>query len=483
MSRWWGSQSLLHALVIVATLLVSYAYFYQGEDWNQNSRFDLTRAIVEQQTLRIDAYQENTGDKAFWAGHFYSEKAPGLALTAIPVWEAGRLAARAARKDPSSSRSVVAERYLVTVVSVALPSAVAAGCLFFLALKLGASVNGAGFAAVALGLATPFWCYATVFWGHGPSAACLLFAFTAAVALREFNSPWSDLLLGTSVGLAAGWATVTEFPAGLPAAILALVALAYAWPSSGRVLRVASGVVIGALPCILVIMIFNALAFGSPFRLGYTYNVSFPWVKQGWFMGLTYPKADILREILVGRYRGLLPLAPLVAAAPLGLWLLWTHHARRSALALAAISLYYVLFNASVGGWNGGACYGPRYLSPALPFLCLPLALLWTRGSVLFRSLLTVLALYGAGISLIAVSTDIQPPSYLKAPVQELLWPAFRAGHIPMSYSDTWNWGRLAGLQGFASLVPLLLVWCAAFAAWMWLAHRSTASQAIDQAI
>ena len=468
-----------HAFVIAAVLVFSYAYFYQGEGYNQNSRFDLTRAIVEKHTLRIDAYHENTGDKAFWEGHFYSDKAPGLALTAIPVWAAGRIALRAARKDPAEPRLVVAERYLVTVVTVALPSAVAAACLFMLALKLGASVGGAGFAGLVLGLGTPFWCYATLFWSHGPSAALLLFAFAAAVALREFDSPRRDLLLGCSVGLAAGWATVTEFPAAAPAAILALLALAYAWPSGGtRLFRVAIGVAAGALPCIVVLMIYNGLAFGSPFKLGYSIAAQEYWpdMRQG-FVGVTYPKAHVLREILVGHYRGLLRLAPLVGAAPFGLWLLWKKaNARGSALAVAAIALWYVLFNASFGNWRGGWAYGPRYLSPALPFLCLPLALLWTRSSLGFRLLLAVLGLYGACISLIAVSTDVMPPSNVKSPVQEFLWPAFRAGHLPLS-SDRWNLGKLAGLPGLASLIPLFLVWSAAFAAWVWLERLSRISE------
>src|SRR4051812_36265094 len=46
------------------TLLCFYAYFYSGTGWNQNSRFDLTRAIVEEHTIRIDSFQKNTGDKA-----------------------------------------------------------------------------------------------------------------------------------------------------------------------------------------------------------------------------------------------------------------------------------------------------------------------------------------------------------------------------------------------------------------------------------
>src|SRR5207249_4759356 len=117
---WWdGSrQNWLRAIVVAVALLSSYAYFYHGGGWNENSRFDLTRAIVEHHTLRIDAYHQNTGDKAFFDGHYYSDKAPGLSLAAVLVWEAASETLRLAGKDPASERSVSAESHLSTVVVV-----------------------------------------------------------------------------------------------------------------------------------------------------------------------------------------------------------------------------------------------------------------------------------------------------------------------------------------------------------------------------
>jgi hypothetical protein len=466
-SQWRCTPTIWHAILIAATVLFSYSYFYGNrEGWNQASRFDLVRAIVEQHRFNIDTYNENTSDKALWKGHFYSDKAPGLALSAVPVLEVVHVVLRAVHKDPSQAKLITAEIYLVTIICVALPSAVMAGYLFMLALKLGASVNGAGFAAVTLGLATPFWCYATLFWGHALSAACLFFAFTYAVSLREFDSRSRDLLLSISVGLAAGWATVTEFPAAPAAAIVTLLVIAFAWPNgSGRLTRVATGVAVGALPCIIVLMVYNFLVFGSPFKLGYAISAqeNWPQMRQG-LMGVTYPKLYVLREILVGRYRGLLPLAPVIAAAPFGLGLLWKQaNARASTLAITAIALYYLLLNSSYAVWDGGWSYGPRHLSPALPFLCLPLGLLWTRSSRAVRSVLAVLFLYSASITLLAASTVVMPPTDAKSPVQELLWPAFHAGLIDK------NLGMLIGLHGLVSLIPLFLVWAAAFAAWVWL--------------
>src|SRR5438552_15452015 len=103
------------ALLIFVVTFVSYAYFYEGGGWSQNSRFDLVRAIVEQGTLRIDAYHENTQDKAYYQGHYYSDKAPGLALLAVPVAAIARPLLPATGIDPVSPRGLVATSYLVTV--------------------------------------------------------------------------------------------------------------------------------------------------------------------------------------------------------------------------------------------------------------------------------------------------------------------------------------------------------------------------------
>src|SRR5215472_182652 len=92
----------------------SFAYFYEGGGWNQNSRFDLLRAIIERHTLQIDAYHQNTEDKARLNGHYYSDKAPGVVFLAVPIAEVARLALRTAGIDPDSVRGEYALSYLVS---------------------------------------------------------------------------------------------------------------------------------------------------------------------------------------------------------------------------------------------------------------------------------------------------------------------------------------------------------------------------------
>ena len=59
----------------------------QSFSWNQTSHYDLIRSLDQDKTT-IDPYQENTGDKAFYKGHWYSARAPGLALYSLPFYDA-----------------------------------------------------------------------------------------------------------------------------------------------------------------------------------------------------------------------------------------------------------------------------------------------------------------------------------------------------------------------------------------------------------
>src|SRR4051794_27492391 len=60
----------------------SYAFFWHARDWNCASRLMLTYALVDRGTLSIDGLDKQTGDKAFFRGHYYSDKLPGYSLLA-----------------------------------------------------------------------------------------------------------------------------------------------------------------------------------------------------------------------------------------------------------------------------------------------------------------------------------------------------------------------------------------------------------------
>ena len=502
-------------VALFCVLFVSYAYFYQGGGWNQNSRFNLVRAITNDHSLRVDPYHRSTGDQAVFDGHYYSDKAPGLSLAAVPVVMAGRAILAARGGDPESYEGIAFLSWLATVFTAGLFTALAAVTLFDVSIELGATPGGALFGAITYGLATPMWPLATLFIGHAFSAACLVFAFAAATRIgnaRLKPSHDDDIRNALIVGVAAGWATVSEFPAAVPAVVLAIYAAINVFGlGRARALKVMAVLAGGAAVCAAALMAYQYACFGSPFHLAYSSEQpGFEGMQTGVF-GIHVPKLAALWQILFGRYRGLLPLAPVLVFAPLG-WIAMVRRvrlkpdttddaansdatvisqnvasgvsrtrtsagrARSAAIVAASIATYYILLNASFTYWEGGWSYGPRHLSPAIPFLCLGLAALWTIAPRGARAALAGLTAYGAALSLAACATMAQPPASYKQPVAELLLPAFRDGDLALNtqrFTDSgagalrahvdpaaaWNLGIKAGLSGHWSLLPLALVW------------------------
>lgn len=477
------------AVAIAAALTVAYAYFYQGGGWNQNTRFALVRSIVEHHTLQVDetiAYKGRpvSGDLARHDGHVYSDKAPGASFTAVPAV----VATGAFFDDPTTPESLTTLAWVATIASAALPTVACALLLFHVSIVLGLGEGAAAFAALAFGLATPAWAYATLMFGHALAAACLMAGFAAAIALKRENgtardNATKDALLGLAVGLAGGWATVTEYPCAVPAAIVALLALLKVeGRGQQRRLRVAAGIAVGALGCAAVLAMHNTAAFGSPFALGYSHEAGdFGGMKQG-FMGITWPKADVLGKILFGAYRGLFYHSPVLAPAVAGLaMLVAAPKTRRVAIAASLVLAFHLLLNAAYFYWFGGSCFGPRHVVPALPFLALGLAALWSRGGRALRGALLALTAASAFITFVAVATTVQQPEWFQSPWLQYNWPSFAQGRLglnQMSILDndaarvrnpvthSWNLGEKMGLHGLASLIPLLAMEVAVLGAW-----------------
>jgi hypothetical protein len=472
------------ALLLGSVTFLSFIYFYEGGGWNQNSRFDLLRAIVERHTLQIDAFHENTQDKAHFNGHYFSDKAPGLVFLAVPFALAARPALRIAGIDPESPRGEIALSYVASAGAVALPAALAGVCLFFLGLRFGTTATAAAFGTLVMALGTPFWAYASLFWAHALVGACLVFAFASALQLRESKTARGDFLWALAAGLAAGWATVTEYPAAPASALLAFLALSQAWPRGNNARwRVMAGVGVGAVICFIVLLGYLHAGFGS-FRPSYSYYDpnSFSFMQQRGYMGLTYPHPDRLLKLLFGGSRGLFFASPVTLAAPVGLWWLWkgrTYSA--AALVAAAIASYYFLFNASFYWWKSGLSFGPRYTGASLPLLCIGLAVAWQRATPAWRRVLMAFALGSVFLALMAVSTTSQLSMQDSCPLLHTTWPAFWSGHMAFNRDSmltvaeagsspqhgAFNLGQFLGLHGLASLIPLLAVWGFAAALWV----------------
>src|SRR5262252_3392893 len=140
------------AAILATALFISFAYFYEGGGWHQNTRFDLVRAIVENGTVRIDLYHENTGDKAHVGVHYFMDKAPGGSLVAGPLVGLVRGLMRIAGAKLYSHEAIVLYSYVATLAASAVPAVLAALCVFWMSRRCGADDGAATIAAVVCGL-------------------------------------------------------------------------------------------------------------------------------------------------------------------------------------------------------------------------------------------------------------------------------------------------------------------------------------------
>jgi len=468
---------------LFALVFGCYAYFYQAGGWNQNSRFDLTRAMVERHSLRIDAYERNTGDDARRDGHFYCDKAPAVSWLGVPpyavmYWLAG------APAQPSP-RLLAHGSYAAALVANALPSAIAAVFLYWLALLLGLSATWAAVVTLAYALATLAFPYSTVFYGHQLVASLHVIALTLLVSIRRGAPATRGRLL--AVGALLGAAVVVEYPAALGGAVIGLYALALVRPRPRALAWIVAG---GVLP-VLLLCWYHASAFGGPLTLPYAFSTQ-KHRHMGWFMGLGVPDLHVLAQLLFSVRRGLFYSAPWLLLAVPGLVLLARRRDTRAEAAVCtAIVLLHLWLNTSLVDWDGGWCVGPRYLVSCLPFLVIGVmelvrqATTWPRAP---RALFAALA--GAAVALsmflMLAATAVKPevPSWIRAPFGNYVLPAFGRGELSISTQSidrpdaplhgtpqAWNLGQRLGLDGKPSLLPLGL-WVLATGSWLAFALR-----------
>ncbi len=118
-----------------------------------------------------------TVDIALYQGNYYSDKAPGMAFSALPAISASKLYLDSNRHNykwindnGKVTSSFVFVALIATIATSGLLTALAGAALFFVAIKLGAGPGGA-FGALAFGLATPAWGWSTAFFGHAPAGS------------------------------------------------------------------------------------------------------------------------------------------------------------------------------------------------------------------------------------------------------------------------------------------------------------------------
>jgi hypothetical protein len=438
------------ALVLFFTLFGTYAYFWQSRDWNAASRLMLTYSLVDRQQLSIDGlegqagfgeynpttrrYEMRGGDLARVGDHYFTDKAPGQSFLGAIVYGIGRLCGLLQEhpRDEREARTYWVADYAVTVFVSGLLTAALGVVIYAFTLRLGATHSTAVLVALAYGLGTPALVYATLFYGHQTSAFCTVTSFY--MLYRAQQQQRADIASMLVAGLLAGYSVVVEYQTAVISGLLGVYAI-----FAIRRFRPVAVYAVAAIAAASLLAVYNYNAFGDPFDLGYSHEIS-PEFKAIHStknpLGVRLPSWEKLRQILPGilwkPYRGLLFYAPVLCFAPIGLAaLLWRQRWGVALVATAALA-WMTALNVAYPLWQGGWCTGPRLMVPAIPFAVLLVAgLVGSTRHVAVVIGVSIAAAAGSLLMITCVAVGGRFPPHVLNPVKEIAIPHWKgAGNV-----------------------------------------------------
>jgi hypothetical protein len=400
---------------------------------NEVSRYETVYALVEKGTFAIEEVTPILGDhedKAASGGRFYSNKAPGLALAAIPVYRMLRVFLPPPRRPTD---------LIFVLLRILVVSSVCVAALARFEKRL-APLPAGPLVTFAVAFGTPFLFYARSFFSHAWVASLLFLSWDLLRRAEEAAHVRRVGALAFAAGLLAMWATISEYPVALIALFLAGRAV------SGRSWKRLALFVAGAAIPLALLGVYNAICFGSPMTLSSAREASsiYSGLNPEAYFGFGPPLLSTAWAYLADPGRGLLLFSPFLLWVVPGFWKWWRTGSDRAdaVFALASMAAFFVVMT-GYANWHGGWSLGSRYLLPALFFA--GLALPRTLEAPLSRGLFLAAAVYSAGVHFLLTATWPHFPL-------DLTWPV--GNGAAWFLSRGWVAPNLLSRFGVASLLP-----------------------------
>lgn len=485
------------ALWLAGLVLLCSAYFLpRYTDWDQNSRFDLALALATHGTVAIDNYHWNTGDIDYAFGHYYSIMAPGQALSAVPLaWTVKTLVEATAGRNVGQNIGLkrtwrttygyyVLLLYLECVLTAGIPATLLVLLFFWFLGYFSESLWNRALLSLAFGLGTMIFPYAQVMYSHVPATALLFAAFVLLYVVsmqrppRGPGSAWLQAHPAVAVllaGLAMGAAEVYEYPA----AVIGILLFAYAAVTLPR--RYLPWIVLGALPGIIIVGVYDLVAYHNPFLTGYSgHSVLWKGKLAHGIGGSTWPPSwSAIQGLTISHYRGLFFLSPMLLLAFPGI-ALWAKRGGHEWLLFLSIPVFYTLAISTSPFWFAGSTVGPRYLIPVLPFLCVPIILVleevrrgWQR--LVVYCLMVVSAL---NVWVQTLGAGGYPRETAHDPLLTVSLPGFLHDHLPLNLGSLLL-APVTGAYSKATLIPLACI----LGLWTYLTSRRIQADRREKAL
>ena len=326
--------------------------------------------------------------------------APGQALITTPWYVLGQYLLREAPGVPASARDLVVG-FAMTMSSATFAAAAATfAFLLFCGMSMARRTALAG--ALVLALATPLFAYSG--WFFSEPLACALFL---GAAWSLFGRSDSITVSRAALGAALLGFAVLVRPTHILLAPIFLVAILVRERRAGVQPAVVAAAVFSV--AVAAYLGYNDYVFGNPFQFGYPDSVE----AGKHVTGFETPLHIGLFGFLASPGKSIFLFAPPVLLALWGLPALWRRD--RGLATVATLSLPIALgFYARYTQWEGGYCFGPRYLVPALVLLALAVGPALAEAGQSARAVAIVLFVAGLAVQVLGLAT-----SFLEAEVKQ----------------------------------------------------------------
>lgn len=457
--------------VLFGILALAYVYAFPYQDRtnnpNENVRFFMTAAIVDDHTFAIDHVRSQWGwvnDAAVYGGHAFSVKAPGTSYLGVPGYWLYRQWCDRGGHAFDRTTALWVTRFTGSI----LPT------LWFLfafhrwLARRGGPPVVRDAIVLSIGVGSMLYAYGMLFVSHTLSAVAAFGAFMILERARREGEITG--MRAIYAGVLAASVTAFEYPGFITTALLCVYAL-FAIRRREYLVNFA----LGALIPTLSVLGFHQAAFGNALTPGHRYLESEAFragMNEG-FYGSGQWRWEAAGGLLFDLGYGLFPLTPILLLAFIGYPALIAN--KRTRLdGIFALLIPVVTFGlvCTLNNWRGGWTVGPRYLAVGYPFIA------WAAfegGRVVART-------YPRGIGAFAVASlsvgllasggpsIYYPhlPETITRPLPQLLRVLVRSNFAPYNAGSYFASQFGSDFHGSVSMLPIALLglFAVMFAAW-----------------
>jgi hypothetical protein len=408
---------------IFLSLFFVYLIFVQWYGWNEESNFALTRAISEEKRFEIDSFANQTGDRAFYKEHYYTDKDPGLSFLASVIYVVWNFFYQFFPND-FKAKHAGSDLYVTELQdSVAIITYFDRGFFIFTSMILLTAFTSCLFSSLtslliykissyflekekerilvslAFGFGTLLFPYALHFMVHATSMFFLFLSFCILFKLKNEKTESRKLIL--LAGIFAGFGVVVD-KLGI---LISFLLIFYSFFLRKHSIFFVSGFFLSLLPLLLYNYsnFNNPLEFASSYIDRQIYRTAYPqsvlpifFSGRNKFVSMSFdfpliekllehfhfvpasPNLYVMFRLLFCPYRGLFFYSPILFLSIPGFFLMFKKY-KTEAILIVSILILFVSIISMRRNWWGGYCFGDRYLLLVVPFLTIPLIFVFKK--------------------------------------------------------------------------------------------------------